>query len=114
MNRIRVLLSIEQQLCQQVLRYDIEQHSDTEVIGESCNFFECLALIDQHQPQLWIHSWSDGPELSAVLSHALEMAPNLRIVHFNPAESAGILQVRVNSLSDMLGLASCDPEPVAP
>ncbi|MEI2768854.1 MAG: hypothetical protein V9E86_10315 [Nitrosomonas sp.] len=81
-------------------------------MGQSCSFIECLALIDQHQPHIWIHSSSDTPDLRAAVTRAYELAPQIAIVRVNPDEAAGFLQLRMESVFDILGLVErLNPEP---
>jgi DNA-binding NarL/FixJ family response regulator len=99
-----ILLSVEQRSYQELLRQTLESHSQVEIIAESCNFIECLALISQRQPTIWIHAWEDSPELRAVLDRAYEVAPELVIVRANPNESTGVVLVKFHSIQEVLGL----------
>ena len=98
----RVLLSIEPQLCKELLRQSLANYTDVEVVGESCNFIECLALIAQRQVHVWIHSSENSPDLNLMHSRAYEIAPELVIVRVNSQDPVATLQVQVNSVCELL------------
>lgn len=109
----KILLSIESLTFRELMRQSLECQPKIEIVGESCNYIECLAIISSHQPQIWIHSAEEGPDLKAAVDRAYELSPQLVVVRVNPEESAGYLQVRLESLADMLGFAertSAEPE----
>lgn len=104
--RTRILLSIDQQICRELLRHRLGNFADVEFIGESCDYIECLALIAQRKAQVWIHSAEDGPDLKAMLSRVFEIAPGLVVVKVNSSEPAAYLQVQVNSISEVLAFTT--------
>ena len=110
----RVLLSIEQQLCRQLLQHACDRHPEVEVVGQSSNVIEILALMDQFKPHVFIHSWDDGPDYRAFLSHAHEIVPDLVIVQFDPDNTCGYLQVPVKSIGSLLTYACTFAENVEP
>jgi hypothetical protein len=106
MKQTRVLLSIEPQLCKELLRRNLSSYCDIEVVGESCNYIECLALIAQRHVHVWIHSSENGPDLNVIYSRAYEIAPELVIVRVNSQDPAATLQVQVNSVCELLEFTS--------
>ncbi len=110
---LKVLLSIEQQSYRELLEHMLLRHSNVELVCQSCNFVECLALISQYQPHIWIHSACDGCDLQVAVERAYELSPQLAIVRVNADEPAGYLQVRVESVSEVFAIferMSCAPE----
>ena len=102
----RVLLSIEPLLCKELLIQTLANYADVEVVGESCNYIECLALIAQRQVHVWIHSSENGPDLDVMLSRAYEVAPELVTVRVSSQDPAVTLQVQVNSVCELLDFTS--------
>lgn len=101
----KILLSIEPLAYRELLRQSLEHQPKIEIVGESCNYIECLAIIASQQPQIWIHSAEEGPDLKAAVDRAYELSPQLVVARVNPAEPAGYLQIRLTSLADVLGFA---------
>jgi hypothetical protein len=106
MNRSKVLLTVEQQLHAQLLQHALDACPELELIGEAYDLIECMTAIAFEKPDVWIHSWDEGPELSAALSHIYSLNPNLAVIRVCPNESAGYLQMRIHSLSDLLMVAA--------
>ena len=102
----KVLLSIEPQICKELLRQSLASYVDVEIVGESCNYIECLALIAQRHVHVWIHASESGPDLNAMHSRAYEIAPELVIVRVNSKDPTATLQVQVNSVCDLLDFTS--------
>ena len=105
-NSTRVLLSIEPQICKELLRQNLSNYAEVEIVGEACNYIECLALLAQRQVHVWIHSSENSPELNAMISRAYEITPELVIVRINSQDPAAILQVQVNSVCELLDFTS--------
>ena len=106
MKQTRVLLSIEPQLCKELLRQTLANYADVEVVGESCSYIECLALIAQRQVHVWIHSSENSPDLNVMHARAYEIAPELVIMHVNSQDQAATLQVQVSSVCELLDFTS--------
>jgi hypothetical protein len=102
----RVLLSIEPLLCKELLRQNLVNYAEVEIVGESCNYIECLAMIAQRQVHVWIHSSENSPTLNVMYSRAYEIAPELVIVRVNSQDPAATLQVQVNSVCELLDFTS--------
>lgn len=103
----RILLSIEHRLWNELLHYTFEDHSEVQVVGESSDALECLALIVQKNPTIWIHSLpDDGDDLKLLEARALEVAPELVIVRVDPREPVSHMRVPVKSVSHMLTIAN--------
>ena len=106
MNRTRVLLTVEHQLHSQLLKHTLKSCPEIELVGEASGIIECMTLIAGKKPHLWIHSWDESPELGSVLSHIYSFHPSLSVIRISPNESAGYIQMQINSLSDLLMLAT--------
>lgn len=102
----RVLLSIEPQLCKELLKQSLANYAEVEIVGESCNYIECLALLAQRQTHVWIHSSEASLDLNVMHLRAYEIAPELVIVRVNSQDAAATLQVQVNSVSELLDFTS--------
>jgi hypothetical protein len=98
----RVLLSIEPQMCKELIRHNLAGHADVEIVGESCNYIECLALLAQQQVHVWIHSSENDSDLAAMQTRAYEIAPELVIVRVNSEDPMATLQVQVSSMIELL------------
>ncbi len=98
----KILLSIGPLTFRELLRQQLASQPKVEIIGESCNYIECLTSIAQHQPQLWIHSAPEGPDLKAAIDRAYELSPQLMVVRITPQEPGAYLQVRLESLDKLL------------
>jgi hypothetical protein len=98
----RVLLSIEPQMCKELIRQNLAGHAEVAIVGETCNFIECLALIAQQQVHVWIHSSENCPDLSVMQTRAYEIAPELVIVRVNSVDPIATLQVQVGSMLELL------------
>jgi DNA-binding NarL/FixJ family response regulator len=106
MNRTRVLLTVEQQLHAQLLQHALDACPELELVGVASNLIECMKLVALKKPDLWIHSWDEGPELSSALSHIYSLHPSLSVIRICPNESAGYIQMRISSLPDLLLIAA--------
>lgn len=100
---IRILLSIEHQLHAELLKHALASAPQVELVGEATEPLECVQLVSSKNPDFWIHSWGEGPELETVLSHIDACHPSLSVIRINPKEAAGYIQMQVRSLSDLLG-----------
>lgn len=98
----KVLLSVEPPICKELIRHNLASFAEVEVVGESCNYIECLALISQRQVHVWIHSSENGPDLIAMQARAYEIAPELVIVRVNSEDPTATVQVQLNSICDLL------------
>ncbi len=101
-----VVLTIEHQLHAQLLKHALANCPDIELVGEATGLIESMMLIDAKKPDVWIHSWAECPQVSAALSQIYSRDPNLTVIRFNPDEPAGFIQMRVNSLPELLRLAA--------
>lgn len=106
MTPTRIVLTIDHQLHAQLLKHAFSSSPTLEVVGEATHVIECMILIADKNPHLWIHSWDEGPELEAVLSHVYASHPYLSVIRISPNEPAGYFQTRLNSLSDLLKFAA--------
>jgi hypothetical protein len=113
MNLTRVLLSIEHQLHAQLLKHSLLTRDDVELVGETKGLVESLMLIAAHKPDLWIHSLDSAAESSATLSHAHSIHPGLAILRVHPDEPTGLLQLQVNSLSELIEVATRTRPPLS-
>lgn len=99
------MLSIESQLWKELVSRNLATLADVEIVGETCNFIDCLAVISQRGVHVWIHSSESGPDWDMALSRAYDIAPELVIVRVN-AQKECILQVQVNSVCEVLCFAN--------
>lgn len=106
MKSTRVVLSIEPQLHHQLIEHLLSTAAGFEIVGRSTDPVWVLATIARTRPELWIHSWEEGPELQAILSHVYSTAPDIAVVRISPDEAAGFIQMRLSSLSSLLNLGS--------
>ena len=106
MNLTRVLLSIEHQLHAQLLKNLLLSRDNVELIGETKGLVDSLMLIAAHKPDLWIHSFDGATDSSSALSHAHSLHPSLAVLRVDTDEPAGLLQLQVNSLSELIEVAS--------
>ena len=104
MRRIRVLSTIEHLMQAQLIRHYLDACEDIEMVAESIDPIEVMALVAQIKPDVWIHSWEEGPQLQATLSHLYALNPALTVVRVNPQESAGYVQVQVSSLDSLAAI----------
>ena len=100
-----VVLTIEHQLHLQLLKRFLLTCPGFELVGESSDPLTAMALIVQKKPAIWMHSWEEGPELQAFLSHVYACTPEIAVVRISPNESAAFLQVQISSLDGLLNLA---------
>ncbi len=106
MEKTRVLLTVDQRFHSQLLKHSLETCQDVEVVGEATDAIECLKQLAAKQPHVWIHSWADGDDLAAIKSHVYSIQPGISIIQINPDEPAGYIQLPVNTLSELLCLAT--------
>lgn len=106
MNSTRVFLTIEQRLHAQLIKHTLLARDDVELVGETKGLIDSLMLIAAKKPDIWIHSWEESPELSATFSHAYSIHPSLAVLRVNPDESAGVMQLQVNSLAQLIQLTN--------
>ena len=106
MNLTRVLLSIEHQLHAQLLKNALSSRNDVEVVGETKGIVDSLMLIAAKKPDLWIHSWDESSLPPAAFSHAYSLHPNLAVMRINPDEPAGLLQLQISSLAQLIDVAT--------
>lgn len=114
MNLTRVLISIEQRLERQLIKFSLGRHPEVEIVGQSLNVIEIMALIAQYKPHVWIHSFGDGPEFRTIRSHVCSVAPELIIASVDPNDPCGFLQVPFRSVDELISQAirfSECPEP---
>ncbi len=104
MKNVRVVLTIEHRLQAQLVKQALASYGGYEVVGESTDTVQVMALISQKEPDAWIHSWAEGPELQATLSHLYALHPELTVVRISPDESAGYVQVQIRSLAKLANL----------
>ena len=109
MNKTRVLLSVEHEQMLELLCGAYADCPYVDIVGVSIEPVECMRLIAGTKPQLWIHSWEDGPEIQGLLSHIYQFHPSLAVVRLHPDESAGYMQMQINSLPDLLKLSRQSP-----
>ncbi|QEG42522.1 helix-turn-helix domain-containing protein [Roseimaritima ulvae] len=102
----RVLLTVDQPLHAQLLKHAFATCPDLELVGEATEVIECMQKMVSKKPHLWIHSWDEGPELQAVLSHVYDSQPSLSVIRISLNEPAGYIQMQVRSLADLLKLAT--------
>lgn len=102
----RVLLTIEQPLHAHLLKNAFTTCPDLELVGEATEVIECMQMMVSRKPHLWIHSWDEGPDLQAVLSHVYDSQPSLSVIRISPNEPAGYIQMQVHSLADLLKCAT--------
>lgn len=110
MEKTRVLLSVEHQLYAQLLKNAFASCHDLELVGEATGSTECMMLIASRKPHVWVHSWDDCPDLASVLSHIYSFRPSLSVIRINPNEPAGYIQIRINSLPELLKHATSTRE----
>lgn len=105
----RVLLSMEHEQALELLQHAFADCPDVDVVGVTSEPLECLMLIARRRPHLWIHSWEDGAAIQGMLSHVYQYHPNLVVVRLNPEEPSGYMQMQINSMADLLRLATQRP-----
>lgn len=106
MTSTRVVLTIEHKLHDDLLKHLLCGGQGFEIVGEATDPIGAMALIAQAKPDVWIHSWDEGPELQATLSHIYATNPGIAVIRISPNEPAGFLQMQVNSLTSLLAFAS--------
>jgi hypothetical protein len=77
-----------------------------ELVGESKGLVDSLMLIASHKPDLWIHSFHGVVDSSSALSHAHSIHPSLAVLRIDADEPAGLLQLQINSLSELIDVAT--------
>lgn len=105
MEKVRVLLSVRQQLHAQLLRYFFSSNDGFELIGEAEAAIDILMMLDVHKPNLWIHSWEPGSAIEGMLSHIYVSHPDLSIVRMSPDELTGFAQHPINSIAELMEFA---------
>ncbi|TWU39737.1 helix-turn-helix domain-containing protein [Novipirellula artificiosorum] len=106
MDKTRIMLTVGHPLHAQLIKHALATRSDLELAGEATDVIDCMKLISAMHPHVWIHSWDEGPELSAVQSHIYSFHSSLSIIRINPDEPAGYIQLQVNSLPELLNFAT--------
>ncbi len=106
MNTTRVALTIDRCLHFDLLKNSLAARPDVEVVGECIGMVDTLMLIASTRPDLWIHSWDEGDDLNAALSHLLSIHPSLAVMRVHPDEPAGCLQLQVHSISQLFEIAN--------
>ena len=102
MSATRVLLTTNRQLHADMFRSALAAVQDLQVVGEATEVIDCLAQISAKRPDVWIHTWPEGPELRAVLSHIYAAHPRVMVVRVDPDESSGFAEMQVSSLEDLV------------
>ena len=110
MIKTRIMLSVDHLLQDQLFRSILGSNADIELVGETCcvkanNVVDILLALDANEPHLWIHSWDQGPDLEAVLSHIYQRHSNLIILRVAPDELSGFAQVQIDSTATLLRFA---------
>jgi hypothetical protein len=105
MSTTRILLSVEARLQAELLDRFLSSVANFEMVGEAHSVIEILMLLDLRKPDLWIHSWEQGPALEGVLSHVYSCCPNLAVVRVAPNEMTGFAEVQINSVANLLKFA---------
>ena len=102
MTTTRVLLTIEQHLDSELLKRALKMQPEVEVVGEAIEVIDCMHQIANTNVDVWLHSWDQGPELEAVLSHVYSVRPDLLVIRVSPNEAAGYFQRQINSIPELL------------
>ena len=102
MTKTRVLLGTPNGLQSQILVETLRNQKDVELVGHVSDPVATLVTITRAKPDVWIHSWKEGPELQAMLSHVYSCDPSISVIRIDPNDPAGYLQVPVNSMASLL------------
>ena len=100
--KTRVLLGTTCGLQSQILVEAMRNECDVELVGHVSDPVATLVTMTRTKPDVWIHSWEEGPELQAMLTHIYSCSPTISVVRIDPNDPAGYGQVPLNSVAGLL------------
>ena len=86
MKTIRVLLAVESSTLCDVLKGQIQEQRDVEVVGEVIDPVELLLAVGATQADVVIHTWPESEETPGICSHLLLEYPDLLVIGISPNE----------------------------
>ena len=101
-NNTRVLLGTPPGLPSQVLTDALQNQCDVDIVGPISDPIATLVAITRTKPDIWIHSWEEGPELQSMLTHVYSCDPTIAVVRIDLNEPNGYAQVPLNSLASLV------------
>ena len=78
--------------------------SNVEVVGHVSDPVDTLVAMTRTRPDVWIHSWQEGAELQALLSHVYDFDSSISVIRIDPNDPAGYVQVPLNSMASLMNV----------